>query len=60
MRSFENIDVLDLYMDTFFFVQSLLVTSAIIIKILKFVKKRKKSIFSNCKTQKLVFCVSMK
>ena len=60
MRSFENIDVLDLYMDMFFFVQSLLVTSAIIIQILKFVKKRKKSTFSYCKTQKLVFCVSMK
>ena len=56
-------------MDTFF-VQSLLVTSAIIIQMLKnifpsvqcntkFVKKRKNSTFSYCKTQKLMFCVSM-
>ena len=53
-----------------FFVQSLLVTSAIIIQMLKyffssvpcntkFVKKRKNSTFSYCKTQKLVICVSM-
>ena len=60
------------HMDTFFFfVQSLLVTSAIIIQMLKylfssvpcntkFVKNRKNSTFSFCKTQKLVFCVSRK
>ena len=71
-RSIQFSDTLmsDGYLDIFF-VQSLLVTSPIIFQMLKylfssvqcntkFVQMRKSSIFSNCETPKLVFCLILK